>query len=91
MEQTPKFQSPGRYCLRCYYDLRGLPECRCPECGKTFDSQDPTTYSKTPDRERLKNLIRSAKSGLSDAVDSLLPALTQRHLISPGLGGGSPP
>lgn len=25
------------YCERCGYDLRGLPEPRCPECGLAFD------------------------------------------------------
>ncbi len=23
-------------CLGCGYDLRGLPEARCPECGRLF-------------------------------------------------------
>lgn len=27
---------PG-YCPACGYDLRGLPEPRCPECGERFD------------------------------------------------------
>lgn len=26
----------GHICLRCGYDLRLLPERRCPECGTTF-------------------------------------------------------
>lgn len=25
------------YCLGCDYELRGLPDPRCPECGKEFD------------------------------------------------------
>jgi hypothetical protein len=25
-------------CLTCGYDLRGLPEKRCPECGRPFDA-----------------------------------------------------
>lgn len=24
-------------CRKCGYDLRGLPECRCPECGLAFE------------------------------------------------------
>jgi hypothetical protein len=28
--------TPGT-CRRCGYDLRGLPEPRCPECGTSFD------------------------------------------------------
>lgn len=31
-------------CLGCGYSLRGLTESRCPECGKGFDSNDPTSY-----------------------------------------------
>lgn len=29
----------GRMCLRCGFDLRGLPDAgRCPECGEPFDT-----------------------------------------------------
>jgi hypothetical protein len=31
-------------CLSCQYDLRDLPENRCPECGREFDPSDPTTF-----------------------------------------------
>jgi hypothetical protein len=31
-------------CLDCGYDLRGLPENRCPECGRAFDPHDSTTF-----------------------------------------------
>jgi len=31
-------------CLNCGYDLRGLPENRCPECGRAFDAADPASY-----------------------------------------------
>jgi hypothetical protein len=27
---------PGLFCLSCSYNLRGLPESRCPECGTPF-------------------------------------------------------
>lgn len=30
---TEPFKSPPRFCIRCRYDLVGLPERRCPECG----------------------------------------------------------
>jgi len=30
-------------CLGCGYDLRGLPENRCPECGRGVDPQDRTS------------------------------------------------
>lgn len=31
-------------CLGCGYLLRGLPEPVCPECGRAFDIEDPSTY-----------------------------------------------
>ncbi len=31
-------------CLGCGYSLRGLPEAVCPECGRAFIPDDPTTY-----------------------------------------------
>jgi hypothetical protein len=32
-------------CLGCNYLLRGLPENRCPECGREFDPNDPRTMN----------------------------------------------
>ena len=29
-------------CLNCGYDLTGLPEPRCPECGQPFESKGDT-------------------------------------------------
>lgn len=31
-------------CLGCRYVLDWLPENRCPECGRRFDPEDPTTF-----------------------------------------------
>jgi len=31
---------PPGYCGKCGYDLQGLPEPRCPECGKSFEPQE---------------------------------------------------
>ena len=31
-------------CLDCGYDLRGLPENRCPECGRAFDPSNSATF-----------------------------------------------
>ena len=36
------------FCIDCGYNLRGLPENRCPECGKQFDLQradEPARHS----------------------------------------------
>jgi len=35
-------------CLQCGYLLRGLPEMRCPECGRAFDPNDPSTFGPLP-------------------------------------------
>lgn len=34
-------------CVGCGYILEGLPENRCPECGRRFDPQDQRTYCTT--------------------------------------------
>ena len=36
--------SEHKRCLGCGYILDGLPEPRCPECGRGFDPDDPKTY-----------------------------------------------
>ena len=36
------------HCLGCDYSLRGLPEPVCPECGRAFDPDDPSTYRRGP-------------------------------------------
>ena len=33
------------FCRRCGYNLRGLPENRCAESGRTFDPKDRKSYS----------------------------------------------
>jgi len=40
-----EMQLTGMNCPSCGYDLRGLPEHRCPECGRPFD---PRTISDCP-------------------------------------------
>ena len=32
------------YCIKCDYDLSHLEEFRCPECGRKFDPEDPSTF-----------------------------------------------
>jgi hypothetical protein len=43
-------------CPQCGYNLRGLVERRCPECGQGFD---PATVLKPPKREPGPNLFRA--------------------------------
>lgn len=35
-------------CAKCAYDLRGLAEHRCPECGRAFDPAKPETFLQRP-------------------------------------------
>lgn len=32
------------FCAHCYYDLSGQEAPRCPECGRDFNFDDPTSY-----------------------------------------------
>jgi hypothetical protein len=36
------------YCLRCYADLRQVPDHWCPTCGLGFDRNDPKTFLARP-------------------------------------------
>jgi hypothetical protein len=40
--------SDHKRCLTCGYILDGLPEPRCPECGRGFDPRDPSTFRGPP-------------------------------------------
>ena len=44
MGEDGRSDLPAMWCLECGYDLRGLPEARCPECGQPFDLADATTF-----------------------------------------------
>lgn len=41
-------------CLKCGYELRRLPEPICPECGRAFDPNDPSTFA-SPARRRRRS------------------------------------
>lgn len=45
-------------CLHCGYRLYGLTEHRCPECGRSFNPLDPTTYETTSKPSFLRKLAR---------------------------------
>jgi hypothetical protein len=47
-------------CLSCHYDLRKLTGRRCPECGCTFDPNDPSTYYDPPMIVTLGMILRVA-------------------------------
>jgi hypothetical protein len=44
--QPPRDPGEGRYCIDCYYALKGLESPgRCPECGRAFDLADIYSYT----------------------------------------------
>lgn len=47
-------------CITCSYDLKSLSTCSCPECGRVFDRNDPSTFDTRTRMQRL--LIRIAAS-----------------------------
>jgi len=63
-EDTPApFSSPtapSRYCRRCLYELHGLPQPRCPECGRAFDPDNPAsvyTSKRQHTSDKLKRVL----------------------------------
>src|SRR2546423_1253480 len=55
----PFLPSSSMYCRNCYYDLRGLPSNRWPECGSVFNPNDGATFSRSPGPQRIKKLLRA--------------------------------
>ena len=47
-------------CRTCGYDLKSLATSACPECGRPFDMDNPSTYDSRPREQRL--LIRVTAS-----------------------------
>lgn len=45
------------YCRSCGYNLAGLEQCRCPECGAGFDPDQPRSYLLRPRRSGWRKLL----------------------------------
>ncbi len=73
---------PERYCLGCGYPLFGLPEPRCPECGRAFDPLDPSTFALSPKQPWITSLWRTriAKTGVVFLALLLLLAFVEGGL-----------
>lgn len=50
----------GMHCQRCSYDLRGLTEQRCPECGRPFDPLNPASFRDAPRASLRVRLLAAA-------------------------------
>jgi hypothetical protein len=44
-------------CKGCGYWLRGLRDCRCPECGRAFDPKDPSTFDQDGEKSRRSGAL----------------------------------
>ncbi|MEM9250907.1 MAG: hypothetical protein AAGB29_01030 [Planctomycetota bacterium] len=65
----PIFADVDRYCLDCGYNLRGLHEPRCPECGSWFDPERPNTYYAKGDvSQELLRHDQTVRVGLTAAL-----------------------
>ena len=61
---------PRMFCIECGYPLDGLPEPRCPECGRAFDPDDPGSFRE--DVGALQTLYRAADSAEAHALQDRL-------------------
>jgi hypothetical protein len=76
---THKSETPELLCPNCDYNLRGLPEDRCPECGEPFD------------RAALIELLRQPSQtlpfGRDGQGDASYPGIFVASLFRPGTLG----
>jgi hypothetical protein len=56
------------YCLNCFYNLHGLIEHRCPECGRLFNPADSRTYSRTPSAQRFPKFVQRVALAINETV-----------------------
>lgn len=70
-----------RYCRQCGYQLNGLSENRCPECGQTFDPNEPRTFALTPNYWRQHRWLPAA---LASPVVAVVLAAMAMSIFWPG-------
>ncbi|MFN3168117.1 MAG: hypothetical protein ACE37H_13735 [Phycisphaeraceae bacterium] len=69
------------HCTECGYDLRGLSEHACPECGRAFDPADQQSFGKRH-AARYRELARIA--GWLCVITAVIPALIATWQIATG-------
>jgi hypothetical protein len=62
-------------CLGCNYPLRDLDTRRCPECGRAFDPDDPTTFNPGRPLDALARAVLAPSGTLARAIMWSLAAL----------------
>ena len=67
-------------CHDCAYDLRGLAEHRCPECGRAFNPATPKTFLRKPVRARWRFMLALASIPLMMAPPILIQTVWMRNV-----------
>ncbi len=62
-------------CLDCFYCLEGLPEARCPECGRPFDLANPRSYTTRPSLVRWRLWLPGLALAMLGGVAVYLPTM----------------
>ena len=75
-------------CLGCDYNLRGLPSGTCPECGRPFTWDDPTTYYEKhhPRRNTYTRSMSRTNTALILAPLTLPLLVAAAHFLGSRLG-----
>lgn len=63
------------YCRSCGYQVVGLSEPRCPECGRLFDPDNPRTFLQHPKAWRVRQWVRRILIALGSVIIPLLVSL----------------
>jgi hypothetical protein len=80
-------------CLGCGYSLKGLAAEVCPECGKSFAADDPTTYEHVPINARQIFAVALRVLGvyaILHSLGSLVYAVAGALMLFGNVGGPGP-
>jgi hypothetical protein len=71
-------------CIGCGYQLRGLTERRCPECGRPFDPNDPRTFHTRATEDSVRQWLASPPGWPTHAATVLAVLASLWWLRKPG-------